>query len=54
VRLEWGDVLAFEGPMWRYPDFLMRAERAYAILASVEWSKFAGADPACSSEGSSG
>jgi hypothetical protein len=33
VRLEWGDVVAFEGPMWRYPDFLMRAERAYAVLA---------------------
>jgi hypothetical protein len=33
VKLEWDEVLAFEGPMWRYPDFLMRAERAYAMLA---------------------
>jgi hypothetical protein len=33
VKLEWGEVLAFEGPMWRYPDFLARAEQAYAILA---------------------
>jgi hypothetical protein len=33
VKLEWGEVLAFEGPMWRYPDFLTRAERAYAVLA---------------------
>jgi hypothetical protein len=33
VRLEWDEVLAFEGAMWRYPDFLMRAERAYAMLA---------------------
>jgi hypothetical protein len=32
VRLEWDEVLAFEGAMWRYPDFLSRAERAYAVL----------------------
>jgi hypothetical protein len=24
---------AFEGPMWRYHDFLLRAEQAYAVLA---------------------
>jgi hypothetical protein len=33
VKLEWGEVLAFEGPIWRYPDFLTRAEQAYAVLA---------------------
>jgi hypothetical protein len=33
VKLEWGEIVAFEGPVWRYPDFLTRAEQAYAILA---------------------
>jgi hypothetical protein len=33
VKLELGEVLAFEGPVWRYPDFLTRAEQAYAVLA---------------------
>jgi hypothetical protein len=33
IKLELGEVQAFEGPMWRYHDFLMRAEQAYAVLA---------------------
>ena len=32
VRIELGGVIAFEGLAWRYPDFLMRAEAAYASL----------------------
>jgi hypothetical protein len=32
VKLAWGKILAFEGPVWRYPDFLQRAEQAYALL----------------------
>jgi hypothetical protein len=33
VRLKWDEFIGFEGPMWRYPDFISRAERAYAVLA---------------------
>jgi hypothetical protein len=33
VKLELGEVVGFEGPMWRYPDFLTRAEQAYQLLA---------------------
>jgi hypothetical protein len=33
IKLELGEVQAFEGPMWCYHDFLMRAEQAYALLA---------------------
>jgi hypothetical protein len=33
VKLEWGEIVAFEDPVWRYPDFLTRAEQAYALLA---------------------
>lgn len=33
VKMEYGGVVAFEGPIWRYPDFLQRAEQAYAVLA---------------------
>lgn len=32
VTLELGDVVAFDGPIWRYPDFLARAEAAYEML----------------------
>ena len=34
VVLRLGDVVAFDGLLWRYPDFLARAEAAYAQLAS--------------------
>lgn len=30
-----GEVTAFDDYIWRYPDFLNRAEAAYAVLASV-------------------
>lgn len=34
VRLAYADDVAFEDVMWRYPDFLSRAEKAYAVLSS--------------------
>jgi hypothetical protein len=34
IRLKLADVIAFEGEMWRYPDFIARAEAAYAALRS--------------------
>ena len=33
ARVALGDVVAFDDVMWRYPDFLARAEAAYAALA---------------------
>jgi hypothetical protein len=33
VRMEFREAVAFEGPMWRYHDFIMRAEQAYKSLA---------------------
>jgi hypothetical protein len=33
VRLAFGEVTAFDGPVWRYPDFLVRAETAYEALS---------------------
>jgi hypothetical protein len=33
VSLKFGKAVAFDGPLWRYPDFLERAEQAYAVLA---------------------
>ena len=35
VRLELGELLAFDDVMWRYPDFLERAEAAYAELGRI-------------------
>ena len=35
VRMTLGHVVAFDDVMWRYPDFLSRAEAAYAVLAAV-------------------
>lgn len=34
VRLKWGSIVGFDDLLWRYPDFLQRAERAYAVLES--------------------
>lgn len=34
VRLKLADVIAFDDVMWRYPDFLARAEAAYDVLTS--------------------
>jgi hypothetical protein len=34
VKVELAGELAFEGPIWRYHDFLTRAEKAYAMLTS--------------------
>ena len=33
ARIKFGSVVAFEDFVWRYPDFLARAEAAYRILA---------------------
>jgi aromatic ring hydroxylase len=35
VRLKLADVVAFDDVMWRYPDFLTRAEAAYDLLTEV-------------------
>lgn len=32
VRLKLGDVDVFDGAIWRYPDFLARAQTAYRAL----------------------
>lgn len=34
LRLKLGDVVAFDDVVWRYPDFLLRAEAAYELLVS--------------------
>lgn len=35
ATLEVGGVVAFDGPLWRYPDFLSRAETAYQVLVAT-------------------
>jgi hypothetical protein len=35
VRLELADVDVFEGALWRYHDFLARAEAAYSALVGT-------------------
>jgi hypothetical protein len=32
ARIEFGGVVAFDDVMWRYPDFLARANAAYHVL----------------------
>lgn len=34
VRIEVGGLTAFDDVAWRYPDFLQRAQAAYAVLTS--------------------
>jgi hypothetical protein len=34
VKVELAGAVAFEGPIWSYPDFIARAEMAYAMLVS--------------------
>lgn len=36
VRMQLGDVVIFDGVMWRYPDFLQRAKAAQALLADAD------------------
>ena len=36
VRVKLGDIVAFEGAVWRYPDFILRAKAAYAVLLKTE------------------
>ena len=35
VRIKLADVVAFDDVAWRYPDFLARAEAAYAVLVAT-------------------
>ncbi|MFL6845705.1 MAG: hypothetical protein ACJ8ER_12580 [Allosphingosinicella sp.] len=35
LKMKLGDVIAFDDYIWRYPDFLNRAEAAYAVLDSA-------------------
>ena len=36
ARIAFGDIVAFDDVMWRYPDFLARAEAAYRLLEAAE------------------
>jgi PAS domain S-box-containing protein len=36
AKIEFGDIVAFDDVMWRYPDFLARAEAAYRLLDAAE------------------
>ena len=44
VRLQLADVVAFDGVMWRYPDFLARAEAAYEVLTKASLTRPASLD----------
>ena len=35
LRLQLADVVAFDDVMWRYPDFVARAEAAYEALTGT-------------------
>ena len=35
LRIQLADVIVFDGKMWRYPDFLARAEIAYETLSAL-------------------
>ena len=35
IRLQLADVVAFDDLMWRYPDFVARAEAAYEVLSKT-------------------
>ena len=35
VSMILGEFVAFDDVMWRYPDFLSRAEAAYVVLAAA-------------------
>ena len=35
VKMAWGNTVAFDDVMWRYPDFLARAEKAYEVLEAI-------------------
>jgi hypothetical protein len=36
LKLELANVIAFDDVIWRYPDFLTRAEAAYELLTGVQ------------------
>ena len=35
LTLKLADTVPFDGPMWRYPDFMARAEAAYHALTAA-------------------
>jgi hypothetical protein len=35
LTLSLGGVIPFDGPVWRYPDFITRAESAYRALTAA-------------------
>ena len=35
LKMTLADVIPFDGPMWRYPDFMARAESAYRALTAA-------------------
>ena len=37
IAIKFGDVVAFDDVVWRYPDFLVRAEAAYRLLESPDY-----------------
>jgi hypothetical protein len=37
VVIQIGEAAAFEDAVWRYPDFLNRAEAAYKLLGGVDF-----------------
>ena len=39
ATIRFGDVVAFDDVMWRYPDFLARAEAAYGLLEAADLPK---------------
>ena len=36
ATIKYGDFVAFNDTMWRYPDFVTRAEAAHEVLCAVE------------------
>jgi len=39
ATIKFGEVVAFDDVVWRYPDFLARAQAAYELLESIELPK---------------
>jgi hypothetical protein len=35
LTMSLGGVIPFDGPVWRYPDFMARAESAYSALTAA-------------------
>src|SRR3954471_10190938 len=48
LKMTLGDVTAFDDYIWRYPDFLNRAEAAYALLDGIAAPPASGLGPSVS------